>query len=85
MERIVTRLTVLSYHMWSYFWLDFRQLNDIYRFKTEEYMHTAVNKFNVNPESIPSCGSGRCARIRCRRRSRRCGRTRRRGCRGPRP
>jgi len=53
MERIVTRLAALSYHMRSYFWLDFQQLNDIYRFKTEEYSHTAVNKFNVNPESIP--------------------------------
>ncbi|RLM64917.1 cytosolic invertase 1 [Panicum miliaceum] len=53
MERIVTRLAALSYHVRSYFWLDFQQLNDIYRFKTEEYSHTAVNKFNVNPESIP--------------------------------
>jgi hypothetical protein len=32
---------------------ELQQLNDIYRFKTEEYSHTAVNKFNVNPESIP--------------------------------
>ncbi|KAF7001825.1 hypothetical protein CFC21_017412 [Triticum aestivum] len=53
MERIVTRLHALSYHMRTYFWLDFHQLNDIYRFKTEEYSHTAVNKFNVIPESIP--------------------------------
>ncbi|CAN6228140.1 unnamed protein product [Urochloa humidicola] len=53
MERIVTRLGALSYHVRGYFWLDFQQLNDIYRFKTEEYSHTAVNKFNVNPESIP--------------------------------
>lgn len=53
MERIVTRLHALSYHMRSYFWLDFQQLNVIYRFKTEEYSHTAVNKFNVIPESIP--------------------------------
>nr|CAB3484539.1 unnamed protein product [Digitaria exilis] len=53
MERIVTRLSALSYHVRSYFWVDFQQLNDIYRFKTEEYSHTAVNKFNVNPESIP--------------------------------
>ncbi|KAK4391236.1 Alkaline/neutral invertase CINV2 [Sesamum angolense] len=29
------------------------QLNDIYRYKTEEYSHTAVNKFNVIPDSIP--------------------------------
>ncbi|KAJ8458338.1 hypothetical protein OPV22_031264 [Ensete ventricosum] len=53
MERILTRLNALGYHMRSYFWLDFQQLNDIYRYKTEEYSHTAVNKFNVIPDSIP--------------------------------
>ncbi|WOL12716.1 hypothetical protein Cni_G21483 [Canna indica] len=52
-ERIVKRLHALSYHMRSYFWLDFQQLNVIYRYKTEEYSHTAVNKFNVIPDSIP--------------------------------
>ncbi|AQK52956.1 Cytosolic invertase 1-like [Zea mays] len=52
-EKIATRLHALSYHMRSYFWLDFQQLNDIYRYKTEEYSHTAVNKFNVIPDSIP--------------------------------
>ncbi|KAG8654560.1 probable alkaline/neutral invertase B [Manihot esculenta] len=52
-ERIVTRLHALSYHMRSYFWLDLKQLNDIYRYKTEEYSHTAVNKFNVMPDSLP--------------------------------
>ncbi|XP_058088867.1 probable alkaline/neutral invertase D isoform X1 [Magnolia sinica] len=52
-ERIVKRLHALSFHMRSYFWLDFQQLNDIYRYKTEEYSHTAVNKFNVIPDSIP--------------------------------
>ncbi|KAH7861078.1 hypothetical protein Vadar_021407 [Vaccinium darrowii] len=45
-ERIVKRLHALSYHMRNYFWLD-------YRYKTEEYSHTAVNKFNVIPDSIP--------------------------------
>lgn len=53
LERIDKRLTALSYHMREYFWLDHDQLNNIYRFKTEEYSHTAVNKFNVIPESIP--------------------------------
>ncbi|KAJ3703675.1 hypothetical protein LUZ61_007380 [Rhynchospora tenuis] len=53
LERIMTRLHALSYHMRSYFWLDFQQLNGIYRYKTEEYSHTAVNKFNVIPDSIP--------------------------------
>lgn len=53
MERIAKRLHALSYHMRSHFWLDLKQLNDIYRFKTEEYSHTAVNKFNVIPDSLP--------------------------------
>lgn len=53
LERIDKRLHALSYHMRSYFWLDFQQLNDIYRYKTEEYSHTAVNKFNVIPDSLP--------------------------------
>lgn len=52
-ERIDKRLQALSYHIRSYFWLDFEQLNNVYRYKTEEYSHTAVNKFNVIPDSIP--------------------------------
>ncbi|TYJ49178.1 hypothetical protein E1A91_A01G116000v1 [Gossypium mustelinum] len=52
-ERIVKRLHALSFHMRNYFWLDLKQLNDIYRYKTEEYSHTAVNKFNVMPDSLP--------------------------------
>ncbi|KAJ7558158.1 hypothetical protein O6H91_04G027000 [Diphasiastrum complanatum] len=52
-ERIDKRLHALSYHIRSYFWLDFQKVNKIYRYKTEEYSHTAVNKFNVIPDSIP--------------------------------
>ncbi|KAL3622277.1 Alkaline/neutral invertase cinv2 [Castilleja foliolosa] len=52
-ERIDKRITALRYHIQNYYWLDFTQLNNIYRYKTEEYSHTAVNKFNVIPESIP--------------------------------
>ncbi|KAJ8900539.1 hypothetical protein K2173_025316 [Erythroxylum novogranatense] len=52
-ERIDKRIKALSYHIQKYYWLDFTQLNNIYRYKTEEYSHTAVNKFNVIPESIP--------------------------------
>ncbi|KAK7835182.1 probable alkaline/neutral invertase B [Quercus suber] len=51
-DQIVNRLHALSFHMRSYFWLDSKQLNDIYRYKTEEYSHTAVNKFNVMPDSL---------------------------------
>ncbi|KAK4284824.1 hypothetical protein QN277_001606 [Acacia crassicarpa] len=53
MVRIMTRLRALIYHMRRYYWLDLKQLNDIYCYKTEEYSHTAVNKFNVIPDSLP--------------------------------
>ncbi|GMJ02718.1 alkaline/neutral invertase B [Hibiscus trionum] len=53
MELIVKRLHALSYHVRKYFWLDLKRLNDIYRYKTEEYSHAAVNKFNVMPDSLP--------------------------------
>ncbi|KAH6558960.1 hypothetical protein KP509_1Z036000 [Ceratopteris richardii] len=53
LERVDKRLQALNFHIRSYYWLDFQQLNDVYRYKTEEYSHTAVNKFNVIPESIP--------------------------------
>lgn len=52
-ELVNKRLQALSYHIREYFWLDLPQLNDIYRYKTEEYSHTAVNKFNVMPDSLP--------------------------------
>ncbi|XP_074263728.1 putative alkaline/neutral invertase F [Silene latifolia] len=51
-QKIGDRLHALSFHMRSYFWLDLKQLNSIYRYKTEEYSHTAVNKFNVMPDSL---------------------------------
>ncbi|CAM0947363.1 unnamed protein product [Alopecurus aequalis] len=51
--QISKRIKALSYHLQSYYWLDFQRLNDIYRYKTEEYSETALNKFNVIPESIP--------------------------------
>ncbi|KAG9147466.1 hypothetical protein Leryth_007267 [Lithospermum erythrorhizon] len=34
-------------------------LNNIYRFKTEEYSHTAVNKFNIMPDSLPEWATHR--------------------------
>jgi len=52
-EKVVERLHALSFHMRNYYWLDLKQLNCIYRYKTEEYSHTAVNKFNVMPDSLP--------------------------------
>ncbi|KAL6131110.1 hypothetical protein ACLB2K_069488 [Fragaria x ananassa] len=53
LERIAKRIAALCFHIQQYYWLDFKQLNNVYRYKTEEYSHTAVNTFNVMPESIP--------------------------------
>lgn len=48
------RLNHLTYHIREYYWLDFKHLNDIYRYKGEEFGEHAVNKFNVYANSIPS-------------------------------
>jgi len=43
-ERIVKRLHALSFHMRSYFWLDFQQLNDIYRLVSNLKMFLYMDK-----------------------------------------
>ncbi|KAK7291731.1 hypothetical protein RIF29_07106 [Crotalaria pallida] len=48
------RLSALSFHMREYYWVDMKKINEIYRYKTEEYSMDAVNKFNIYPEQIPS-------------------------------
>ncbi|KDP34707.1 hypothetical protein JCGZ_10912 [Jatropha curcas] len=47
------RLVALSFHIREYYWIDRRKLNEIYRYKTEEYSYDAVNKFNIYPDQIP--------------------------------
>lgn len=47
------RLSILNYHMRQYYWLDLQRLNNIYRYKGEEFGEAATNKFNVYPDSIP--------------------------------
>lgn len=47
------RLVALSFHVREYYWVDMRKLNEIYRYKTEEYSYDAVNKFNIYPDQIP--------------------------------
>ncbi|KAI4344743.1 hypothetical protein L6164_011934 [Bauhinia variegata] len=51
---INNRLSALSFHMREYYWVDIKKINEIYRFKTEEYSTDAVNKFNIYPEQVPS-------------------------------
>lgn len=47
------RLSVLNYHIREYYWIDLRRLNEIYRYRGEEFGEAAINKFNIYPESIP--------------------------------
>ncbi|KAL6627831.1 hypothetical protein ACP70R_031557 [Stipagrostis hirtigluma subsp. patula] len=51
---INSRLSALSFHIREYYWVDMKKINEIYRYKTEEYSHDATNKFNIYPEQIPS-------------------------------
>ncbi|KAG5632271.1 hypothetical protein H5410_003988 [Solanum commersonii] len=51
---INNRLSALSFHMREYYWLDRKKINEIYRYKTEEYSTDAINKFNIYPDQIPS-------------------------------
>ncbi|MEM7581079.1 MAG: glycoside hydrolase 100 family protein, partial [Cyanobacteria bacterium P01_A01_bin.80] len=50
---IKERLGHLAYYLRLYYWLDVDRLNEIYRYKTEEYGIKAVNKFNIYPDAIP--------------------------------
>lgn len=50
---INNRLSALSFHIREYYWVDMRKINEIYRYKTEEYSAEATNKFNIYPEQIP--------------------------------
>ncbi|KAK8968087.1 Alkaline/neutral invertase CINV2 [Platanthera guangdongensis] len=51
---INNRLSALSFHIREYYWVDIKKINEIYRYKTEEYSSDAANKFNIYPEQIPS-------------------------------
>lgn len=46
------RLIALSFHIREYYWVDMKKINEIYRYKTEEYSYDAVNKFNIYPDQI---------------------------------
>lgn len=51
-RQINSRLSALCFHIQEYYWLDIAKLNEILRYKTEEYSHDAVNKFNIYPEQV---------------------------------
>ncbi|MBS0003561.1 MAG: glycoside hydrolase 100 family protein [Thioalkalivibrio sp.] len=52
-EAAGTRQEHLAYHIRTYYWLDLEQINRMYRYGVEEYGETAVNQFNIYPETIP--------------------------------
>jgi hypothetical protein len=52
-QAIDNRFGHLTYHVREYYWLDLSRLNEIYHYKSEEFGETAVNKFNIYPDSIP--------------------------------
>ena len=43
----------LAFHIRFYYWLNLEHLNEIYRYKVEEFGETAINKFNIYPDTIP--------------------------------
>lgn len=45
-------MLALSFHIREYYWIDLKKLNEIYRYKTEEYSFDAINKFNIYPDQI---------------------------------
>ncbi len=52
-QSVDNRLGHLLYHVREYYWLDLSRLNEIYRYKGEEFGEAAMNKFNIYPYSIP--------------------------------
>ncbi len=47
------RLTTLRSYLRLYYWLDRERLNEIHRYKSEEFGWDAENLLNIYPESIP--------------------------------
>jgi hypothetical protein len=47
------RITHLSYHIRNYYWLNLDRLNEIYRYRVEEFGESAMNWLNIYPDTIP--------------------------------
>lgn len=52
-EIVNKRLGHLTYHLRTYYWLDFAHLNEVYHYQVEQVGKDANNKFNIYPDSIP--------------------------------
>lgn len=47
------RANMLRTYLQVFYWLDLERLNEIHRYKTEEFGSSSVNMLNIYPESIP--------------------------------
>jgi len=52
-QEVNHRIEHLVYHINKYYWLDRKKLNDIYRYKTEEFGLEVRNHYNIYSGSIP--------------------------------
>ncbi len=53
LERATDRERALRSYIRSRYWLDRSRLNEIHRFRTEEFGATSVNDLNIHPDSLP--------------------------------
>jgi hypothetical protein len=47
------RLGSLLFHIRMYYWLDLNKLNEIHRYKGDQFGESVMNKFNIYPDTIP--------------------------------
>jgi glycogen debranching enzyme len=52
-QKVNQRLASLTYHLRQYYWIDLNRLNEIYRFKGDEFGKEVANRFNIYAQSIP--------------------------------
>jgi hypothetical protein len=52
-EVAAKRANMLRTYLQVFYWLDLERLNEIHRYKTEEFGSSSVNMLNIYPESIP--------------------------------
>ncbi|MEB3233361.1 MAG: glycoside hydrolase 100 family protein [Leptolyngbyaceae bacterium] len=57
-KAVQERISQLAYHIQQYYWLNWDRLNEIYRYKVEQFGQSATNWLNIYPDSIPEWLTG---------------------------
>ena len=52
-RKIDDRQKALLFRVRHYYWLDLEKLNEIHRYKGDQFGESVMNKFNIYPDSIP--------------------------------